>query len=488
MPMFRVSSALTFLSGIVLATAVLAQPPVVVPAPDPDSVGAGTPVGLREFIERSARNDPMFEEILIEELELGYRRTLSVPARDLVLSVRSELGLNLEGEPQAGLDAALTGIFPASGASVSLAWQRRSFGSTGAQNDVALQAGVDIARNAFGRGYRWTDSLAGLENIVARHQIIEAYEEYLAALLERFYRWASAFESIRAARAAVQEAGRLVDNTEAMRRSRIAYQVDVDKARLQMLGKRQRLLEAEDAFHRLTLSIAYSLGLPGDVRIYPDSAFLHISAEGDREAEQRAFLDSGRTMRILSRLEERDSLAAILAADALLPSAQVFTGVGWGDGPGSLSENTRGFVGLSVDWGWNRPREKASVDLARLEWGRRKLATQNRQGALRTDLDALRARIRAQAALLDLTRQRLELTESILRAETEEYRYGRSDINDFIRALEDFQEARFQRINSEIERDLLIVEWRRVTDQLVVERDTGRTPRRGLEDLVPGRR
>lgn len=447
---------------------------------------AGIAVGILDFIERSARNDLQFQEILIEQLELQYRRTLAVPPRDLVLSVRGELGLSLDGEPQTGLDAGITQLFPRTGSSVSLDWQRRSFGSIGAQNDVTLQAGVDIARNAFGRDVRWADTLAGLENEVARHQIIEAYEEYLAAILERYYQWAAAWESMRAARVAMDEAGRLVENTERKQRSQIAYQVDVDKTKLQLLGERQRLLEAEDSYDRLTLEIAHSLGYPPGARLLPDSASLHLQADGDWEDEQRTFFASGRTMRVLSLFEERDSLATVQAADNLLPSAQVFTGIGWGDGPGSVAENTRGFVGVSFDLGWKRPHERAERQLARIEWGRSKLATQHRQGRLRTDLDALRRELRARDELLLLARERETLTDTIHRAENEEYRNGRSDINDLIRALEDFQNARFQRISREIERNMLIVEWRRVTDQLVTARDAESTPMPKLEDWIPG--
>jgi len=182
-------------------------------------------------------------------------------------------------------------------------------------------------------------------------------------------------------------------------------------------------------------------------------------------------------------LSERDSLAARRAADGLLPSAQVFSGIGWGDGPGGTAENTRGFVGVAFDFGWNRPQEKARAQIARIEWGRGQLASRNRQSRLRTDLDALRRELSGRDALLELAREREALTEAVLTAENEEYTYGRSDINDLIRALEAVQAARSERIRLEIERSMLVVEWRRVTDRLVGERTLEATPVPAEDDL-----
>jgi hypothetical protein len=174
-------------------------------------------------------------------------------------------------------------------------------------------------------------------------------------------------------------------------------------------------------------------------------------------------------------LSERDSLAARRAADGLLPSAQVFSGIGWGDGPGGTAENTRGFVGVAFDFGWNRPQEKARAQIARIEWGRGQLASRNRQSR--------RRELSGRDALLELAREREALTEAVLTAENEEYTYGRSDINDLIRALEAVQAARSERIRLEIERSMLVVEWRRVTDRLVGERTLEATPVPAEDDL-----
>ena len=79
---------INMISAILLAaTALSAEPPEEKKALEPG-----------DFISMAARNDPYFQEILIDTLSLKYSKDLQLPARDLVLDVTGQYNLFLSGE------------------------------------------------------------------------------------------------------------------------------------------------------------------------------------------------------------------------------------------------------------------------------------------------------------------------------------------------------------------------------------------------------
>ncbi len=433
----------------------------------PDS---GRHLTLEAFIEQASRRDSVFQEILIDELTLQYQRTLALPPRDLVLSVRGEFGLSLDGTPRPDLTASLERLFPLQGASMALQFESVSRSAADRNNELSLVFGMELARNAFGRSTQMLDKLTGMETEIARHQIVEAYEDYLASLIVSYYRWTAAWESVKAAQSAVEEGEKLLTNIQSKQRSHIAYQVDVDKARFQLLGKQESRVSAQDEYDGLTLHIARAVGGNPD-GLRPDSVGLHRDGNIDVQREREAFFESGRTESILRLLQDRDSLALERAADNLLPSLQAYGGLGLGDSEPTVAENTRAFVGLSLGYSFQKSREKATVEVTKLTSQKQRLAAGNARSRLVADLESLFQTIEAQKVAIGLSEQRLILAQSISDAESRDYIYGRADINDLIQALNTLQETRFSKIRQEIELDILLVEWRRLTDQLVSRRE-----------------
>jgi outer membrane protein TolC len=131
-------------------------------------------------------------------------------------------------------------------------------------------------------------------------------------------------------------------------------------------------------------------------------------------------------------------------------------------------------VGLDFDIPFQRSKEKAALKVSRVDLEKRKLSTANIRTRLKTDFGILQERLEAQKAAIDLAEKRLALAQDILKAESKEYTYGRTDINDLIIALNTFQEARFTKISYEIGLDVLLVEWQRLTDRIVTKNDIKR--------------
>ncbi|HRZ40670.1 MAG TPA: TolC family protein, partial [Candidatus Omnitrophota bacterium] len=207
-------------------------------------------LSIEEFVSLALANDAVFEEILIDELKLQYEKGLRMPARDLVASVKMQHNAYLSvdrNEPDA--EISLSKLFPYTGTEVSAGYDNTTrFSSSDSASEFTAQISQPIGQNAFGRSNRLLDKIIGLEVDVARHQVVEAYEDYLASTLVVYYNWYQAFENLSIAKSSYAENLKLLDSMQERQKQHIARAVDVNKISLQVLAKKEQLVEAQQEY------------------------------------------------------------------------------------------------------------------------------------------------------------------------------------------------------------------------------------------------
>ena len=156
-------------------------------------------LSLREFIDLSVRKDTEFEKILIDELSLQYEKDLELPAGDLVLEVKGQYDLILDRKrEEAEGTVSLSKLFPFTGTNLEAEYTTApSYTSTVNTTGFTFEVSQPIAENAFGKAARLKDKIVGVEIDVARHQIVEAYEDYLATIIVGYYDWYEAYENLK---------------------------------------------------------------------------------------------------------------------------------------------------------------------------------------------------------------------------------------------------------------------------------------------------
>lgn len=425
---------------------------------------------LDEFLRLAAANDTEFEEILIAELALRYRRDLSLPARDLVLSVKREHAFLLGNRnEERKTTVSLSRLFPLVGTELTGSYSGSpSAGSEVGSSALEFTLAQPIAKNAFGRSTRLLDKIVGLEVEVARHQIVEAYEDYLASIVAFYLDWHEAFENLKVGRSSYSENLKLLKNMRARRKSKIANPIDVNKIRLQVLAKKEKLVDLEERYaSRLNLvkrairvDVARTLvpRLPNEFQ-HPDAPF---------EEEFREFREGSRTYRILRLLEEKSSLEVSREADDLLPSIKLLlTYKRKGDRDGLRNPEDRVIGGVSLEWPLGHQVDRAERGTAEIERKRTALSTRNTHHRLRADLRNLRERIEREKRLMKIADEKISLARAVLRDESENYTFAKASLNDYISAVNRLDANRFNQIFHRVLWRKLILEWRRLTDDLV---------------------
>lgn len=426
---------------------------------------------LADFVQRATRNDPAFEAILVDRLALQYRRDALLPDRDVIVDIKHTHHFYPDQDRDSpNTTLSLSKLFGVSGTDVSLSYDK-SYSSLSATDEATLQFLISqpIARNAFGRNIQLQDKIIGIENDVIRYQIVEAYEDYLASLTAAYYNWYSAFENLKVGRASLQSTRKLLDNILERQRQKIALPIDVNKMQLSLAGKQENLIVLQEIYDNISNLVFKAIQHKAAAPLVPAKPKRPAAAVNfARDYEQ--FTQTSRTYRILGLLENQGTLEVRKAADDLLPSTNLLLGYQLdGQDWGIRNEERSYFAGLSLRWPFGRSVDKANYEIARVERRKTQLSNVNKYEELRTNLRNLHQQIRREQQLITVFEKKIKLAEAILRDETENYSFGKVTLNDYIDAVNSVDENRFGLTEHAVQLNKLMVEWLRLTDQLVDE-------------------
>ena len=277
------------ISMVVLFVFIPAQVMIAQEAVENERQDRGRLLTIEEFILLASANDKEFEAILIEELKLQYEKDLELPARDLVLEVKSQYDYLLrQSRRDREISVDLSKLFPITGTSITAEYSvSPSYTSVRDSSDFTVYISQPIARNAFGKATRLEDKIIGIEIDVATHQIVEAYEDYLATIIGVYYDWYEAYENLNIARSSYNENLKLLDNIKERHKSKIALPIDVNKVNLQVLGKKETLVNSQEQYEKLLNTVKTAIRYKDNQELVPVDSLLYSELEVSFEEDYR---------------------------------------------------------------------------------------------------------------------------------------------------------------------------------------------------------
>ena len=459
---------IALVAALVLSSGIKAEEPVATPS------GAANILPLREFIDLAVRNDTEFEKILIDELSLQYEKDLGLPADDLVLKIKGQHDLMLSQErAETGGSMALARLFPYTGTSVETEYTTASsYTSTENATTLTVEVSQPIAQNAFGKATRLKDKIIGVELDVARHQIIEAYEDYLAAVITGYYIWYEAYENLNIGESSYNENLKLLDNIKERQKSNIALAIDVNKVHLQVLAKKEKLIELKEEYANALNFIEQATRYDGKESLVPHEPEVYKDVTVVFEEDFEKFKDAGRTCQVLNLLEQKSKLEVDEEADDLLPSINVLVGYNIKGRDFEIeNEDNMAYAGITVAWPFGDQVDRAEYETSKITLEKTKLTNTGTRFGLYTDIKDLSIQINSEKELLNIAKEKIGLAKSILKDETENYSFGKVMLNDYIDAVNVLDNNRFNEVLHDSQHKKLLVEWLRMTDRLVSKSD-----------------
>ncbi|MCK4864010.1 MAG: TolC family protein [Gammaproteobacteria bacterium] len=428
-------------------------------------------LSLKEFIQQATKNDTTFETILIDQLTLKHRRVTLLPDSNVIMDVKYQHNFYLnQNSDEAEATLSLNKLFPYNGTQLSLSYNKAASGFT-TTDSSSLQFLITqpIAQNAFGKGTQLQDQIIGIENDISRYQIVEAYEDYLASLTTAYYNWYTAYENLKVGQSSYKSNKKLMDQIRDRQRQKIALAIDVNKMQLLLIGKKENVIvlkEVYDNYSNLIFKAIRHKGVTPFIPIPPGRPAEDVQFEAD----YNKFTQSSRTYRTLNLLEQQGTMQVKKAADDLLPSTNLLLGYQLeGKEWGIQNQERSYFAGISVRWPIGRSIDKAKQSIAKIEHKKTMLSNQNKYEELRTNLKNIYLQIQREQKLIALAKKKIKLSESILKDEAKNYSFGKVTLNDYIAAVNRVDENRFSFTDHSVQLNKLLVEWLRLTDQLVNE-------------------
>jgi len=433
-------------------------------------------LSLDEFVELACARDKVFEQILIENLILNYKKKLELPADDIVASAKSEYVAFIKqtGKGYPVYDVSLSKLFPFTGTELEAGYNSTMKDTIIGDIDAEFYARVSqpVARNAFGRANRLLDKIVGMEIDIAKYQIIEAYEQYLSSIIRIYYDWYEAYENVKTAENLYKENMKLLKNVQEREKNNIALPVDVNKVRLQVLLKEETLVSVRNQFEKYTNLLKKSIGYDVEEELLPFPEDEYDNVVINFEEDYKKFREEGRTSMILDMLEEKSDLEVDKDADDLLPSIDLFTEYAIKADDRELEkDDKRVMAGLTLEYPFPGQVEHAEFETSKIEYEKRVLEKINTHIRIYTELRNIYEEIEKTRELIKISEKKIETAQSIVDDDTINYSYGKVILNNFIDEVNQLDFNRFSRIQYSIRLKKLIIDWLTLTDQLVRKKD-----------------
>ncbi|MFH1868293.1 MAG: TolC family protein, partial [Candidatus Omnitrophota bacterium] len=429
---------------------------------------------LEEFIKQACQKDTVFQQILIDGLALKYEKALQLPAADLVMSLEGQYDFLYRpdyNDPESSIS--LSKLFPYTGTEVEAGYSSSlAVNTRRVTSDFTVKVSQPIAQNAFGKNTRLLEKIVGLEIEVAKHQIIEAYEDYLAALTRLYYDWYSAYENLKTGQNSYNENMKLLENIKEREKNKIALPIDTNKLTLQVIAKEENLISLRNSYESYLNLIKEAIRYEGIGEFFPQDSSLYAELKIMFEKDYERFKQESRTSQVLFSLEKKSLIEIDKYADELLPSINIFAGYSLDGTQHDLGDKEKmAFVGASFDWPFPGQVETAEYETTKIDSKKTFLSSESTRVQLYTKLKNIHIAIEREKKLIGLSEDKIKLARSIVNDETENYSLGRATLNDLIDEINKLEDNKFSKISHQIQLKKLTIEWLRLSDSLVAESD-----------------
>jgi len=249
--------------------------------------------------------------------------------------------------------------------------------------------------------------------------------------------------------------------------------VDVNKITLQVLAKKETLINLRTAYEN-ALTFIEDAVLYENLKetLIPQKPDLYADLEINFEDDYVNFSHESRTAEVLRLLENRSTLAVKEEFDDLLPSINLRIGNTWDwTGQGIEGEEHLFFAGVQMDWSIFEQVDRAEFQNSKIAQNRSKITTSNVLGGLFVDLKNVYQQIKSEQELAAIAEEKIERARSVLEDETENYSFGKITLNDYIDAVNVYDNNRFNKIARDVGVRKFTIEWLRLSDRLISRKE-----------------
>lgn len=465
------------------------------------TVAAAEDIDLAGFLAKVRDNHPFFaKEALSPEIEREQQQRF-LGEQDWVVTAdprysheeHSQGNLLIpETSDQYRLDAAVERLFWGNGSRVSIGYDYTRVDQTFRapvgvfdqhNNGVTLTYTVPLLKNRGGVVSRLEYELQGYNVDLAKVTSRENQERFLEGLGARFLDWVLLTERRRIAASRLSLAEEELRRTERKRRARLVVEVDVLRARDEVVSARQRLRQVESEWRALQAELAVEARDASLRNAMPRFDLYALATLPDLEQASRKLDERSRLLHAIDlqlartshletglREEEKPELDLALSS-GLLGEDERFSD--------SLDFNEpRYSVGLRFRYPLGQRTAKADVAKARLQYRQLKEERASVAVQLEAELNNLLVQLHELREVLALNREQIDVARRRTREELRRYEQGRSELTFVIQSRDSEQIAHLSYASNATVYQKLLLRYASLMDSLLdeLDRDPTRLP------------
>jgi outer membrane protein TolC len=426
---------------------------------------------LDSFIDLARKNDVRIEQILRDRTKTGFLKDVALPPNPLILSVQNQYGFGLKGDENTDLWV-FSGSkeFPETGTRI---FANHEINEQEDRTENITSVGIEqsLFQNALGKQVRRQARSLDNENQAIYLQSVEAYEDYIAIIINEFLEWRLSYLNYLATKDLYDQANRFQILLQARQKRRVALKVDVDKVTLESLNYQEGLLTLETTLVDQRANIIKKAGIENRNSLNPANIPDLFTLEIDYEKQKQEALEKSRTKQALEQLKEAGRLEILVRREDLYPEINFVAGFNYDKSNrfGTSTDRQEVFLGFNFNWPFFDRQDRGQLRQAKFEHISAVLAEKEYLKNLQSALVSQAERIRVGRELLKVSQEKWKISERVVRAEKKRYENGRIDVELLILAHQDLAENYFTYLENQIRLNKEIIEWLRLTDRLVVK-------------------
>lgn len=437
----------------------------------PLGIAAAAELTLQQFINQLQQHDIQKEVIVSDLMQLRFNSDLNLPARQWLLEVSTNYGLELSGLPRTSTSSVqLTRNNPQTGTDVSVSYQKNNqIGRTEEVQTLSIEQ--SLIRNPLGRNYKVQQTQLNGLNEVQKYQVEEAYEDYMAERMNQYLNFVENYFVLKLSQVSLASMERLLGEVKLRLKKRVANQVDLDRVRIQVSQQKNSIYEIKRQLKEIVADLKFSLeeNSSKNRELVPSEIVPYLSTRFDLDKELETFLNSSRSILLLDAQKNSNENQIILQQRELLPEARLIIGFNRDRSTRfrTTANRDEATVGLALDYALDNSRNKAELASARLAKLQASLSKKRIKKLMQNQLEGMHQQILIDRDQLQLLSKQVETSSRLIKGQRRNFTVGRADLRDLIDAESILVNSQITLLRKKISFAQTIISWLRMTDQLV---------------------
>lgn len=433
-------------------------------------------VSISDFVSRIKKSDPNLERIVSDNLKKRFLVDLNLPSRQFLLSVSDQYGY-------AGNDQGRTNRFSAeiskeiieTGTSLSVS-QSEIKRPDQTVNVFEIRAEQSLWKNAFGSLNRDQIDINNLELNKVESQVLDAYEDYVATLINDYLDLYQQSLRYDLSRRLYDQSVKLEANIRKRIKKNVADQIDLFKIQMLVAQRKREMILAKAAFTKS--SMALGKRLQGDdktnSRIVPaNNLNLADSISDLKIIDVNKAVEKTRAYHIYQQDIQIGNLNNEIAMQGDDADVKLILGYSTDESSRySVSINRKEtLVGVRLDVPLGDSLSRARVEQSKLDFLQAKLEWLNFKIEFENSLNNIKEDILAQQKVLVLNRKRKELSDKVLKDDERLYGLGKLSLQLLIDSFNNTAQNEYDYLSSVMTLNKYTIDWLNLTDQLIAKED-----------------